>query len=121
MKKYISSIGDIRHFNENISVLLTSTVFIILTASLPRTTIMEIFSWPIISFVLMMIFVVRPLSIWVSTIGTELTRSERALVRCDCAARYCRIDGFKLTLRPSYVQEGYEGSFYINSNLHLHS
>ena len=26
MKKYISSIGDIRHFNENISVLLTSTV-----------------------------------------------------------------------------------------------
>lgn len=80
MKKYISSIGDIRHFNENISVLLTSTVFIILTASLPRTTIMEIFSWPIISFVLMMLFVVRPLSIWISTIGTELTKAERALV-----------------------------------------
>lgn len=28
MKKYISSIGDIRHFNENISVLLTSTVLL---------------------------------------------------------------------------------------------
>ncbi|MEF7658730.1 sodium:proton antiporter [Bacillus thuringiensis] len=80
MKKYISSIGDIRHFNENISVLLTSTVFIILTASLPRTTIIEIFSWPIISFVLIMLFVVRPLSIWLSTIGTELTIPERALV-----------------------------------------
>lgn len=41
---------------------------------------MEIFSWPIISFVLMMLFVVRPLSIWISTIGTELTKAERALV-----------------------------------------
>lgn len=80
MKKYISSIGDIRHFNENISVLLTSTVFIILTASLPRTTILEIFSWPIICFVIIMLFVVRPLSIWISTIGTDLTISERILI-----------------------------------------
>ncbi|WP_227937557.1 cation:proton antiporter [Alkalihalobacillus deserti] len=79
-KKYVSSIGEIRHFKENISVLLTSTVFIMLTASLSRETIIEIFSWPIISFVLMMLFIVRPVSIWLSTIGTELTIQEKTLV-----------------------------------------
>ncbi|GIO24052.1 sodium:proton antiporter [Oceanobacillus sp. J11TS1] len=80
-KKYVSSIGhDVSHFVENISVLLTSTVFILLTASLSRETIAEMFSWPIIGFVLVMLFVVRPLSIWLSTIGTELSNAERTLI-----------------------------------------
>jgi len=79
-KKYVHSIGSIGHFMENISVMLTSTVFILLTASLTRETIMAIFTWPIILFVLTMLFLVRPLSIWLSTIGTELTLQEKTLV-----------------------------------------
>src|SRR5699024_11654888 len=42
--------------------------------------IMLMFTWPIISFVLVMLFVVRPLSIWLPTIGTELTLQERTLI-----------------------------------------
>jgi NhaP-type Na+/H+ or K+/H+ antiporter len=79
-KKYVHSIGSIGHFMENISVMLTSTVFILLTASLTRETIMETFTWPIILFVIAMLFLVRPLSIWLSTIGTELTLQEKTLV-----------------------------------------
>lgn len=79
-KKYVSSIKKVGHFVEDISVLLTSTVFILLTASLPREIIGEIFTLPIISFVLVMLFIVRPLSIWVSTIGTELTVKEKTLI-----------------------------------------
>ncbi|WP_307346860.1 cation:proton antiporter [Metabacillus malikii] len=79
-KKHVHSISSIGHFMENISVMLTSTIFILLTASLARETIYEIFTWPIISFVVVMLFLVRPLSIWLSTIGTELTFQERALV-----------------------------------------
>lgn len=79
-KKYVHSIGSIGHVVENISVFLTSTVFILLTASLTRETILTIFSWPIITFVLAMLFVVRPLSIWISTIGTELTKQEKTLI-----------------------------------------
>ncbi|WP_099159648.1 cation:proton antiporter [Virgibacillus ndiopensis] len=79
-KKYVSSIGNISHFVENISVLLTSTVFILLTASLTRETIAQIFTLPIIGFVLVMLFVVRPLSIWLTTIGTELTNAEKTLL-----------------------------------------
>src|SRR5699024_3648526 len=57
----------------------TSTVFILLTASLTRETIAEVFTWPIISFVLVMLFIVRPLSHWLATINTELTMAEKTL------------------------------------------
>src|SRR5699024_6304307 len=78
-KRYVSSIGDISHVVENISVILTSTVFVLLTASLTRETISEVFTWPIISFVLVMLFIVRPISIWLATIKTELTIQEKSL------------------------------------------
>ncbi len=79
-KKHVHSIGSIGHFMENISVMLTSTVFILLTASLTRETIMDVFTWPIILFVITMLFLIRPVSIWLSTIGTELTLQEKTLV-----------------------------------------
>ena len=79
-KQYVSSIGNLGHFVENVSVMLTSTVFILLTASLPRETIAQMFTWPILAFVLVTLFVVRPLSIWISTIGTELDRNEKILI-----------------------------------------
>lgn len=79
-KRYVSSIGNVGHFVENVSVMLTSTVFILLTASLARETIAQIFTLPIIGFVLVMLFAVRPLSIWLSTIGTELVWREKLLI-----------------------------------------
>ncbi|WP_181347696.1 sodium:proton antiporter [Thalassobacillus sp. CUG 92003] len=77
---HISSIADMRHFKENISLLLISTIFVMLTASLTRDTLMQIFNIEIIGFVLLMLFVVRPLAIFISTIGTDLTRAEKLLV-----------------------------------------
>jgi len=79
-KRYVSSIGNIGHVIENISVILTSTIFILLTASLSREILAAIFSWEILLFVLIMLFLIRPLSIWISTIGTELTSKERTLI-----------------------------------------
>ncbi|TRM12103.1 sodium:proton antiporter [Lentibacillus cibarius] len=79
-KKHVTSIGNVSHFVENISVILTSTIFVLLTASLTRETILEIFTFPIIGFVLMMLLIVRPLSIWISTIGTEMSAAEKTLI-----------------------------------------
>ncbi|MBT2569280.1 sodium:proton antiporter [Planococcus sp. ISL-110] len=76
----IASINDMRHFKENISVLLISSIFVMLTASLSLGVLIEIFNWQIISFVLATLFIVRPLSIWLSTIGTDLTIQEKTLV-----------------------------------------
>jgi NhaP-type Na+/H+ or K+/H+ antiporter len=77
---HISSIDDMRHFKENISVLLISTIFVMLTAALSVDVLLRIFNWNIIAFVLLMLFVVRPLSIWLSTIGTDLSNKEKLLV-----------------------------------------
>jgi len=76
----ISSISDMRHFKENISVLLISTIFIMLTASLEIDTLLQIFRPNIIGYVLLMMFAVRPLSIFLSTIGTDLSLKEKTLV-----------------------------------------
>ncbi|SER89344.1 sodium/proton antiporter, CPA1 family (TC 2.A.36) [Gracilibacillus ureilyticus] len=76
----ISSIKDMRHFKENISILLISTVFILLTSSLTMDTLKDIFRPEIIGYVLLMLFVVRPLSIFISTIGSGLSLQEKTLV-----------------------------------------
>lgn len=77
---HLTSIREIRHFKENISVLLISGIFVMLTASLNPRVLIEIFNWNIILYVLAMLLLVRPLSIWVSTIGTDLTWREKFLV-----------------------------------------
>lgn len=76
----IRSISDMRHFKENMSVLLISAIFIMLTASLKLETLLHIFSPNIIGYVVLMMFIVRPLSIFISTIGSGLTLNEKVLV-----------------------------------------
>lgn len=76
----INSLHDFRHFKENLSVLLISAIFIMLAASLEMETIIEIFQPNILGYVLLMMFIVRPLSIFISTFRTELSLQERALI-----------------------------------------
>ncbi|WP_085505551.1 cation:proton antiporter [Thalassobacillus devorans] len=76
----ISSINDMRHFKENISVLLISAIFIMLTASLSLDTLLSMLEMEILWYVILMLFIVRPLSILLSTIRTELSLKERILV-----------------------------------------
>ncbi len=76
----ISSFSDMRHFKENMSVLLMSVVYVMITAGVTRETLLDILSWNIIGYILLMIFLVRPLSIWLSTINTDITNQEKALV-----------------------------------------
>ncbi|WP_018922782.1 cation:proton antiporter [Salsuginibacillus kocurii] len=71
---------NIRHFKENISVLLISSVFIILAASTTREELTTILDVRLLIFVLMMIFVIRPLSVWLSLIKTGLPAREKTLI-----------------------------------------
>src|SRR5690625_475032 len=75
-----SSVADMQHFKEDISILLISAIFIMISASLQVETLLEIFSPNIIGYVVLMMFIVRPLSIFLSTIRSGLSFSERALV-----------------------------------------
>lgn len=74
------SFADMQHFKEDISILLISAIFIMISASLQVETLLEIFSPHIIGYVILMMFAVRPLSIFLSTIKSGLSLSERALV-----------------------------------------
>lgn len=75
-----TSVADMRHFKEDISILLISAIFIMLTASLQVETLLQIFDLHIIGYVALMMFVVRPLSIFLSTIKSGLTFNEKLLV-----------------------------------------
>ena len=68
------------HFIENMSSILVSTVFILITSSLTPYVLMNVLSWKLVIFSLVMIVLVRPIAVLLSTIGTEITKKERALV-----------------------------------------
>lgn len=110
----ISSVADMRHFKENISILLISAIFIMLTASLKMETIMQIFSPNIIGYVLLMMFAVRPLSIFLSTIGTNLSLNEKALVGWIAPRGIVAltVSGYFATI---LAEEGYQGASILTT------
>ena len=57
-----------------------STVFILITSSLTKDVLLNVLSWQLILFSLVMIVLVRPISVLLSTLGTEITKKERAVV-----------------------------------------
>ena len=75
----IASINDLRLFKESITVVLVSGVFIILTANLTFESLGAL-EWSSFWFLAAMLFVVRPVSVFLSTIGAGLSWQERVLV-----------------------------------------
>src|SRR5699024_2397198 len=74
------SFEDMLHFKENVSILLISAIFIMLMASLDLDIILHMFEPRIIGYVILMMIIVRPLSIFLSTINTDLTLKEKILI-----------------------------------------
>ncbi|MBW8635788.1 sodium:proton antiporter [Hoeflea sp. WL0058] len=74
----IASLVEIRRFKETITVLLVSGVFILLTASLTMDDIASL-DWRVFAFVAALLFVIRPIAIFIATIGTGLSWQERLL------------------------------------------
>lgn len=70
------SMEHIVEFKENLSVLLISSLFIVLSARLNLSDVQAL-SWRGPAFVAFLILVVRPLSVWVSTFGSSLTGREK--------------------------------------------
>lgn len=75
----IASIEEMRRFKESIAVILVSGVFVILSATLTPEVILSM-DWRVLGFVLAMMFLVRPVTVLISTLGTKLTWAERGLV-----------------------------------------
>ncbi len=75
----LAGLQELRKFKEDIAVLLVSGVFVILTASLTPDIISRALNWRTLAFLAVMMLVVRPLSVWISTYGT-LSRNEALLL-----------------------------------------
>ncbi len=75
----LASITEMRRFKEYVTVLFVSGVFVILTATLTPDVLTAV-DWPLIGFVLAILFVVRPATVWLSTIGAGLPWQERLLL-----------------------------------------
>lgn len=75
----LASLEEIRRFKENMTVLLVSGVFIILTATITPEMISRL-DWRAAAFMAVLLLVVRPLTVMISTMGSGLTLQERALI-----------------------------------------
>ena len=75
----LAGLSELQKFKEEIAILLVSGVFVILTANLTPALIASALTWNTLLFLLAMLFIVRPLSIWISTYGT-LERNEALLL-----------------------------------------
>jgi len=64
-------------FKENLVVLMISTLFIVLSARLELATFSALPVFGSLCFLLGLLLVVRPLTVWVSCLGSSLNRSER--------------------------------------------
>lgn len=99
----------VRHilaFKENLQTLLISSLFILLAARLSWEDL-EDMDWRLGAFILGLIFVVRPASVWLSTVGTDLTTKEKLYLsmlapRGIVAASVASIFAMKLTYAGNY-------------------
>lgn len=101
-------IKHIIEFKENLRVLLISGLFILLSARLPLDT-MQAIGWEHLVFLIIVIFIARPASVFLATIGTPLTLKQRILIgliapRGIVAAAIASVFAIKLS------SEGYAGA-----------
>ena len=103
----LPSIGEIRRFKESVTVLLVSGIFLLLTADLDPQ-IMLALDWRSMALLAAVLFLVRPVAIWLSTIGAGMSLQERLLVgwigpRGVVAAAVAGVFG------PALADQGYAG------------
>lgn len=75
----IAAIEELRRFKENVTTLLVSGVFVVLTATLEPASFATM-GMGGAAFIAAMLFIVRPLTVGLATIGSELNWREKLLI-----------------------------------------
>lgn len=108
----LSNLGELLYFKESLSVLLVSILFILLAANISVDDLMLIFNWETAILLAVVIFLLRPLSVFSSTINSSLKTNEKLFIswvgpRGIVAAGISSLFGTKL------VAKGVPGAEYI--------
>ncbi|WP_147274832.1 cation:proton antiporter [Ferruginivarius sediminum] len=106
--KGLASIEQIRRFKEYVGVLLVSALFVVLAATLEAGMLAEL-DWGIAGFVLLLLFAIRPLSVWLATLGGGLDWRRRLLVGW-IAPRGIVVVAVTGVFAPALARQGYAGA-----------
>lgn len=108
----LKNIKELLYFKESLSVLLISILFILLAANINIEDLLLIYNWKTAALFALVVFVVRPLAVFLSTIDSNLKLNEKVFIswvgpRGIVAAGIASLFGSKL------IKEGVEGAEYI--------
>lgn len=108
----LPNLKELLYFKESLSVLLISILFILLAANISIEDLRLVFNWHTALLLAVIIFILRPLSVFVSTINSSLKFNEKLFIswvgpRGIVAAGIASLFGTKLVLK------GFAGAEYI--------
>jgi NhaP-type Na+/H+ or K+/H+ antiporter/Trk K+ transport system NAD-binding subunit len=103
---------DILYFKESLSVLLISILFILLAANINFDELLLIYNWKTAVLFLVIVFLIRPIGVFLSTYGSTLNLNEKLFIswvgpRGIVAAGIASLFGLKL------ASKGVTGAEYI--------
>ncbi|TCI85091.1 cation:proton antiporter [Tenacibaculum sp. M341] len=108
----LKSFEELLYFKESLSVLLISILFILLSANMNIKDLLLVFNWKAILLFALIVFVVRPLGVFLSTHNSTLKLNEKLFIswvgpRGIVAAGIASLFGSKL------MKQGVAGAEYI--------
>ena len=108
----LKNLKELLYFKESLSVLLISILFILLSANINIQDLMLLYSWKTAILFALIIFIVRPLAVFLSTTGSNLKFNEKLFIswvgpRGIVAAGIASLFGSKL------LKQGVAGAEYI--------
>ena len=108
----LDNLKELLYFKESLSVLLISILFILLAANIDIEDLLLLYTWDTAILFAIVVFVIRPLAVFVSTQGSKLNLNEKLFIswvgpRGIVAAGIASLFGSKL------MRQGVEGAEYI--------
>jgi len=99
----LPNLKELLYFKESLSVLLISILFILLSANINLADLELLYRWETLALFLVVVLVVRPLGVFLSTRGSDLKMNERIFIswvgpRGIVAAGIASLFGSKLLL-----------------------
>ncbi len=108
----LNNLKELLYFKESLSVLLISILFILLAANINMNQLLLLYTWKTAALFALVVFVLRPLAVFLSTINSRLKFNEKLFIswvgpRGIVAAGIASLFGSKL------LKQGVEGAEYI--------
>lgn len=108
----LPSLKELLYFKESLSVLLISILFILLSANISIDDLLLVFNWKTAILFAVIIFIIRPVGVFLSTNGSGLQTNEKIFIswvgpRGIVAAGIASLFGSRL------VEKGIPGAEYI--------